>query len=444
LEKENRKRRQAFFRFSFLALIIITIVISSSCSRRETSLVTKADTPFVKDSAIRPCREQCAHNVQKGETFAAILKNLGITPAYSARISGALCGAGLVKLFPGDSLILTYDTACSLIKLSLLSRMECWYHAACRDSLITAERKPLAITASCEILNGTLETSLLDVMQQYGLGPYLACRLSDIFAWDINFFLDPREGDTFQILFSRKYADGRFMGYGDILAARYRSVNGRDYYAIGFPVAGNSLDYFDLNGRSVQKEFLKAPLRYARISSGFTYHRRHPIRGIVMPHFGIDYAAPPGTPVYAAADGIVRKAGYDKNNGNHVEIAHGGEFTTCYGHLATISSSVRCGNRVEQGQMIGTVGSTGLATGPHLDYRMKRHGSAVNPLTVELPSKRGIVPSETEEFSRVKGSYCALLLYRFPHREGHYIIDITASTPTRMSAGNAHVDKSGS
>jgi murein DD-endopeptidase MepM/ murein hydrolase activator NlpD len=170
----------------------------------------------------------------------------------------------------------------------------------------------------------------------------------------------------------------------------------------------------------------------------------------MMPHLGIDYAAPPGTPVYVAADGIVRKAGYDKNYGNYVEITHGGSYATCYGHLATISGPIRDGKQVTQGQMIGTVGSSGLATGPHLDYRMKRHGTAVNPLTVNLPSKRGIKLSEIENFNRIKESYRALMNLRYPHKYGYYVLDITRqaeanpSLTSRKDSVSAHGDESGS
>ncbi len=366
----------------------------------------------------------------------------------------ALADAGLAKLYPGDSLVLSCSPDSSLDTLSFLSKkLQYWFLAFRNDAIVTAERRPLSIALSRCLLNGTLETSLLDAMQQYGLGPYLACRLSDIFAWDINFFLDPRKGDTFQIIFTQKYADGRFIGYGDIMAARY-SCNGRDFYAFGFFDVSGRLQYYDLNGKSVQKEFLKAPLRYSRISSSFTYHRKHPVLGIIRPHLAIDYAAPPGTPVYAAADGTVREAGWDNNYGNHIEIAHGGTFTTCYGHLATISSGIHHGTHVTQGQMIGTVGATGLATGPHLDYRMKKNGSAVNPLTVNLPSKRGIGRTETESFKRAEESYLALLNFRHAQGSGCCMLDIeqqlTAadsikrSQPKTCSASSTHGIKSGS
>ena len=320
------------------------MIIKVSFPLKATQTVQKTGVIVPAKKNVRPCPEFITHIIKQGETFATILKDCSIAPDHTANFTRALSGAGLSKLYPGDSLVLAFDTTCSLIKLSLLSRLKHWYHVICGDSTIAAECRPLTVAVSRSLLNGTIETSLLDAMQQYGLGPYLACMLSDIFAWDINFFLDPRRGDTFQVIFSRKYAEGRCIGYGDILAARYNCENGRNYYAIGFNTVNGTLQYYDLNGKSVQKEFLKAPLRYLRISSSFTYHRRHPILGIVRPHLGIDYAAPAGTPVYAAADGIVREAGYDKNNGNHIEIAHGGAYLTCYGHLATISSTVHCGS----------------------------------------------------------------------------------------------------
>jgi murein DD-endopeptidase MepM/ murein hydrolase activator NlpD len=249
-------------------------------------------------------------------------------------------------------------------------------------------------------------------MESSGAGALLACKLADIFAWDINFFLDPRAGDTYQVLFTKRYAGGRFIGYGDILAARY-VCGGREFYAIGFAdSAGAPLQYYDRSGRSVQKEFLKAPLRYSRISSRFTFHRKHPVLGIVRPHLGIDYAAPAGTPVDAAADGRVSFAGVKGGFGNIVEIAHGGSYTTTYGHLSRIASGISRGAHVRQGQTIGTVGSTGLSTGAHLDYRMQCNGRFVNPLTVNLPSKSGIGSGERAAFDSVAADWCGLFEQR--------------------------------
>lgn len=425
----GRKRAVTLFRFfifGFCGILAVYGIVRWTGHRKHHSCpihIVQKNT--LADSTIAPAGpviHHIAHLVKHGETFMNICTDLKIARARAAVFHRALTGAGLSKLYPGDSLVLVLHDSSDLDTLSFLSRLQYWYHAAWDDSGAVAQRRPLAVTLSRGLVSGVLETSLLDAMEKYGIGPYLACKLSDIFAWDINFFLDPRKGDTFQIIFTQKYAEGRCIGYGDVLAARY-TCHGKDFYAIGIPDSQGTLQYYDLDGRSVQKEFLKAPLRYSRISSYFTYHRLHPILGIVRPHLGIDYAAPTGTPVYAAADGIVREAGWDNDYGNHIEIAHGGAFTTCYGHLSSISSGVRRGAHVTQGQMIGAVGATGLATGPHLDYRMKRNGAAVNPLTVNLPSKEGIARSEEDVFNRARESYLALFTFRGPRQPAFRVLD---------------------
>jgi murein DD-endopeptidase MepM/ murein hydrolase activator NlpD len=430
-DKKNLKRAASLFWFLLfipLSVFVVSILIARLSTKHPAPIAERQLTPAVPAPA-RQCPHSISHQVKRGERLASILQSYAVAPKYGSKLIQALSGAGLLKLYPGDSLVLSFDTSCAPVALSLLSRLTYWYRAQRNDATVTAGRRLLGITVSRGLINGILETSLLEATQRYGLGHYVACKLADIFAWDINFFIDPRAGDTFQIFLSQKYAEGRCIGAGDILAARYTSVNGRDFYAIGLYDDRGTLQYYDVEGRSVQKEFLKAPLRYLRISSGFTYHRLHPILGIVRPHLGIDYAAPAGTPVYAAADGTVRNAGWDNGYGNHIEITHGGAYATCYGHLATISSGIRPGAAVKQGQMIGTVGATGLATGPHLDYRMKRNGSAVNPLSVNLPSKRGISRSRAEQFNRVKESCLALFNFRNPQRPGFYVIDFEQKTP---------------
>ena len=410
----------------------------------------------------RGCPEYISHTVKPGQTLAGILDSFGFAPLEVNRIYRTLADNGLTNIYPGDSLVLAFNDSCVPFQLSLLSRMQRWYTAAWRDTAVVVEKRPLAVIESRCLVKGVLETSLLEAMQKAGLGPYLACKLSDIFAWDINFFLDPRKGDTFQILFVQKYAENRLVGYGDVLAARY-TCSGKDFYAIGFSDASNILQYYDRSGKSVQKEFLKAPLRFSRISSGFSYHRKHPILGIVRPHFGIDYAAPVGTPVYAAADGKIMSAGWDGNYGKMVAIGHGGSYTTYYGHLSSIASGIRGGAYVRQGQIIGTVGATGLATGPHLDYRMKRNGTPVNPgissclpsqislnaltvypLTVVLPSKSGIGDEDREAFNRVNTSFCALMDHRCANAYGYYMLDMKSSAATGDSVPPATLTSSAS
>ena len=219
----------------------------------------------------------------------------------------------------------------------------------------------------------------------------LTLKLADIYAWDIDFSSDIRNGDTVKILVEELWAGGAFKGFGEIIAVEFVN-NGRTHNAYRYMTNGYS-DYYDANGRSLRKALLRSPLKFKYISSGYTNRRFHPKLRIYRPHLGIDYAAPTGTPVSAAGNGTIAFAGYKGQNGKMVRIRHNGSFETFYGHLSRIPRKIRRGAKVSQGDIIGYVGSTGLSTGPHLDYRMKRNGKNVNPLKVKLPRGKSI-PAE--------------------------------------------------
>jgi murein DD-endopeptidase MepM/ murein hydrolase activator NlpD len=363
------------------------------------------------------------HIVKSGETFSSILAGFGVAPAHAIRYFHALKSGGLTAIFPGDSMVVRFGNDSLVDTLALLSRLSCW-HRIIRDSLgIRTEKDPVQIVRHRCLIRGTLSSSLSEDIHALGAGDALVAAFADIFAWDINFFLDPRKGDRFEMIFERVYAEGRCTGYGAVLAAAYYGHCGT-YYAFGMRDGDGRMSYYDENGKSVQKQFLKAPLRYSRISSRFSYHRKHPILGIVRPHLGVDYAAPVGTPVYAAADGTVRFCGIDGGFGKIVRIDHGAAYETSYGHLHTFGKSIRKGTRVRQGDCIGTVGSTGLATGPHLDYRFRISGRFVDPLTLKLPSKKGVSPDQWTEFILSKHHLKGLLSLRFPGMEGYRVLDI--------------------
>jgi len=205
-----------------------------------------------------------------------------------------------------------------------------------------------------------------------------------IFAWDIDFHTDIRVGDRFTVLVERKFLDGVFKKYGSVLAS-LAWVDGRMHLACYYEDPDGVADYYDLDGRSLRKQFLRSPLQYSRISSGYTYRRMHPILKIVRPHLGIDYAAPSGTPIWALGDGKVTFAGRKGGFGKYVVVRHNSVYTTTYGHLRGYAKGIRRGAKVKQGQTLGYVGATGLATGPHLDFRMKKNGSYVNPLRIKFP-----------------------------------------------------------
>ena len=253
------------------------------------------------------------------------------------------------------------------------------------DDQFAISKEAIAYQVERCAINGTIESSLFLTVSLIGEGPGLACRLADIFAWDIDFMRDLRPGDSFRVLVEKRYRDGAFSGYGRLLAAEF--VNqGESYRAVYF-VEKELVAYYDPEGRSLKKAFLKAPLSYSRISSGYSNRRLHPVLNVWRPHRAIDYAAPVGTPIMAVASGVVTQRSYDKNNGNKVSLRHPNQYQTTYIHLSRFGRGIRVGKKVNQGQVIGYVGATGLATGPHLDYRVFKNGRPINPLKIEsIPS----------------------------------------------------------
>lgn len=379
--------------------------------------------PSIADTLLRNTLHLQTLIVKPGDTFFGILSRCNIPGDICNKIHESFESLGFHKIHPGDSLIVSSKDSGNVENVQFLSKSGHWFKASIKDSVLTYEKKPVGITTYLAMVNGTLETSLSEAMYEYGVSDIITGKFADIFAWDINFFLEPRKGDRFQILFEQKYSEGRFYGYGEILAARYTS-GAKTFTAFARRDSSGGIQYFDENGRSLQKQFLKAPLHYSRISSGFTYHRMHPVLGIVRPHLGIDYAAPSGTPVLASADGMVRFAGRDGGFGNLVILSHGGVYETYYGHLRSFGAKIRTGAHVSQGMIVGAVGATGLATGPHLDYRMKHHGEFVNPSTIVLPAQTCMTDREKSAFSSEMTSYGALMDMRFQNHDGLHVVEI--------------------
>jgi len=253
--------------------------------------------------------------------------------------------------------------------------------------------------------SGTITSSLFGAVTDSGEEDQLALDLADVFAWDIDFHTEIQRGDSFRVAFEKLSLDGRFVRYGRILAAEF--VRGaRVLRAVRFDGPRGS-GYYAPDGTPLRKAFLRSPLKFSRISSGFTHSRLHPILGRFTQHLGIDYAAPAGTPVQAASAGVVALAGWLNGYGNTVRLRHANGFETLYGHLSRFD--VRPGQRVGQGDRIGAVGSTGLATGPHLDYRMSRNGVFLNPLRVDLPPAEPLGDEERPAFARARDERLALL-----------------------------------
>ncbi len=243
----------------------------------------------------------------------------------------------------------------------------------------------------------TIDSSLFLAGQAAGMTDNLTMELAGIFGWDIDFILDIRRGDTFSVLFEEHFLDGEKIGNGPILAAQFTN-RGTTFEAVRYVDAAGESNYYTPEGRSMRRAFLRTPVEFTRISSPFNPNRRHPVLNTIRAHKGTDYAAPRGTPVKASGDGRVKFAGRKGGYGNTIIVQHGQTYQTLYAHLNGFRRGVRSGTRVKQGQTIGYVGSTGLATGPHLHYEFYVNGAVRNPVTVELPQAESVPASEMARF----------------------------------------------
>lgn len=246
------------------------------------------------------------------------------------------------------------------------------------------------------LIDINIDSNLFQAVADAGEGPNLAISLADIFGWEVDFIKSIREGDTFRVLVEKRYQDGEFRRYGPILAARFNN-QGKEYEAFYFEEKDGP-QFFTRNGDSMKRAFLKAPLSFTRISSGYNLRRLHPIFKEVRPHPAIDYAAPTGTPVKAIGNGKVTYAGWGKGAGKHIVLRHSNGYESIYMHLSGFAKSVKSGSRVQQGQVIGYVGSTGYSTGPHLDFRVKRDGKYINPATITTPRSDPVSKQKITEF----------------------------------------------
>ncbi len=347
--------------------------------------------------------------VQRGSNFAELLKDAGIADDQVAVATHAAQAAwNLRHIVPGHAMWAERTVAGEL--KSVVYRID-----PDRELLLTpkgsdfdAEIRDIPSKTQVVTVTGTLNGSLFESIEDVGEKPELAVRFADILAWDIDFYTDPQAGDTFSIVLEKKeYTNGQTAAYGRILALRYVNA-GRIHEAVLFHNENGRPAYFTRDGKSLQKSFLKSPLKFAaRISSHFSRSRFHPVLKTYRAHLGTDYAAPVGTPVQAVANGKVVFAGRSGGSGNMVKIAHIDGYDTFYLHLSRIL--VRRGQSVQQGQRIGLVGMTGLATGPHLDFRIERRGQFMNFEHMKVLPTTPVAKADWLDFERVRDEYAALL-----------------------------------
>lgn len=304
-------------------------------------------------------------------------------------------------VMPGDTFILTLDTEENLHRFEYRTGpIETYIVERGMDGKFDSFRKKVELEKYWVALSGRMEDSLFKSVMAISGDATLATKFADIFAWKIDFHNELKKGDKFRLVVEKYLLKGEFIQYGEILAAEYNGACGL-HQAILFEDGFGSSGYYDLKGVSLRRAFLRAPLQFNYISSGYTYHRLHPILGCIRPHLGIDYAAPAGTPVWAVADGTIVSARYEGGNGNQVVIRHMNGYQTYYNHLSGFGKGIKRGARVRQKQVIGYVGTTGLSTGPHLDYRIKHHDENINPLKADFPNGQKLELASKREFNKL-------------------------------------------
>ena len=267
-------------------------------------------------------------------------------------------------------------------------------------------KKPVIV--KLKTASGIIKSSLWLTMEEQKLSPKLTAELSTIYAWTIDFF-KIQKNDGFRVYYEDKYIDGEYIGIGRLLAAEF-THKGQDFYSFYYKENENFGDYYDEQGKTLRKAFLMAPVDYKRISSRYSKRRKHPVTGRWKGHFGTDYAAEKGTPIWSTANGTIIAATYTKNNGNYVKVRHNGTYTTQYLHMSKIKPGIRKGVFVKQGDIIGYVGSTGLATGPHVCYRFWKNDKQVDPFKQKLPPGDPIKKENREAYMLAKDSLMQILM----------------------------------
>ena len=318
--------------------------------------------------------------LRRGETLESAMRRGGIERAEAAAIVASLrSNVNMRRLAPGERLTVLPGAEGETVEVvytrSPAERYEVRFEGG--HWTVTAIRPD--VETRVVALAGEVRDSLFAGVERLGETPALTARLVTLFEWDFDFAADSLPGDQFRCLVEKRYVGDSLLGYGDILIAQYSSAGRSLLTSVAFADGGGRREYYDASGRSVKKMFLRAPLDFTRITSGFSHACHHPILGGLRPHLAVDYGAPVGTPVRAVADGVVTRAGWDGGFGLTITIRHARGYETMYNHLSKME--VRRGQRVRQRQVIGRVGTTGLSTGPHLDYRVRKAGVFVNPLS---------------------------------------------------------------
>ncbi len=402
----------------FVAALLILIPVQQELERRTfayelpvpaTQTSSPADTlPDWTMKAVKP-----------GDTLAQLFQNQGVSPQVLYKLTQSKHGKVLNKLNPGDKIGFQLDTGKKLTAFRLEKSLFESFEFSATDKGFESHNILLEPDIVETFAQGTIDSSLFETGLDSGMSNNVIMKLATIFGWDVDFALDIRQGDNFSLIYQEKYLEGKKVGDGDILVARFEN-HGNTYTAIRFEDAKGYSQYFTPKGLSMRKAFLRTPVDFTRISSRFNLSRKHPILHKIRAHKGVDYAASRGTPIKSAGDGKVIFAGRKGGYGRVLIIQHGTRYTTLYAHLKAFRRGIRVGKRVKQGQVVAYVGSSGLASGPHLHYEFRVNGRHRDPLRVKLPHAKPIDKKQKEHFLH----YAQVMVMRL---ESHLFGDYFAS-----------------
>lgn len=338
----------------------------------------------VAEVAPTPLVEETELVVARGDTLNGLFRSAGLSIVDLAAIMDIPEARQRLRLlYPGDKLLVRHEGP-HILSIERMLDLTAVFRVAASDAGYLAETVRLPVERRRVVAGGTIFSSLFEAAATARLSERVVMKLADVFTWDVDFVRDISEGDSFAVVYEELWRDGQKLGEGEVLAAEFIN-RGRRFTAVRFEDGKGRPTYFTADGRPMRKAFVRAPVSFTRISSGFNPRRRHPILNTIRAHQGVDYAAPSGTPVIAAGDAKVVFRGWRGGYGNTVILQHANGVTTLYAHLARFGKAARYGARVRQGEVIGYVGATGLATAAHLHYEYRKNGVHLNPRTVTLP-----------------------------------------------------------
>ncbi|MCB0502112.1 MAG: peptidoglycan DD-metalloendopeptidase family protein [Bacteroidetes bacterium] len=388
---------------SFTILLLAVLLIFSGCKEKRNRINEQSDEEVVESKYFYGIKvdslDISSETIQRNSFLADILLKHNVDYAKIHELTEKSEGIfDFRKIRTGQNYYILQRQDSTRTSEFFIYEKNVAEYVVCdlRDSVcVYMGQKPIRVEE--KTASGIINSSLYMTLDENNLHPTLALSLSSIYAWTIDFY-HLQKGDKFKVIYEEKFVDSISLGISDIKAAVFDHY-GREIYANKYMLEGDSVySYYDAEGESLQKTFLKSPLKFGRLTSKFSYSRVHPVTGQRKGHFGTDYAAPTGTPIMSTANGVVIEAAYKKYNGNYVKVKHNSTYTTQYLHMSKIAAGIRPGKHVSQGDIIGYVGSTGLATGPHVCYRFWKFGQQVDPAREELPPSDPVPAKELPQY----------------------------------------------